>query len=124
MKLLADDVLEVPDRVEDLSDRERGRGVLADQAQRFLVLGRGAVLEPEQVVRLQVLSQSGGLDRRHPVVSVVQERDVGTELVAHRLEHTGQMVQVGARVPVLLDRLRAASGRFMVVPGLAAAGVG
>ena len=115
-QLFLDEGLVVPHGVEDLADRQRGGGVLADQAQRLLVLGRGAVLEPEQVVRLQGLAQLGGLDRGHPVVPVVQQRHLRAELVAHRLEHGRQVAQVGAGVPVLLHRERAAAGGLVVVP--------
>ena len=87
-----------------------------DQAQGLLVLGRGAVLEPEQVVGFQRLAQLRGLDRGHPVVPVVQQRDFRAELVPHRLEHGGQVAQVGPGVPVLLLRERAAPGRLVVVP--------
>ena len=86
-----------------------------DQAQRLLVFGRGAVLEPEQVVGFQRLAQLRGLDRGHPVVPVVQQREFRAELVPHRLEHGGQVAEVGAGVPVLLLRERAAPGRFVVV---------
>lgn len=33
----------------------------------------------------------------------MQQRHVGPELVAHSLEYTGQVVEVGARVPILFD---------------------
>ncbi len=77
-----------------------------------------------RVVRFEVFAEPGGLDGGHPVVAVVQQRDVGTELVPHGLEHPGEVVEVGAGVPVLLHRLRAAAGGFVVVPGFAAPGVG
>ena len=54
----------------------------------------------------------------------MQQRDVGAELVAHRLEHAGEVVQVGAGVPVLLDRLRAAARGLVVVAHRRVADVG
>ena len=64
-------LLVVPHRVEDLTDRQRGRGVLANEPERFLVLGRCAVLQLEQVVGLKRLAELRRLDGRHPVVTVV-----------------------------------------------------
>ena len=72
-QLVLDQVLAVPDRVEHLADRQRRRGVLADQAERLLVLGRRRVLHPEQAVGLERLAQPRRLDRRQPVVHVVQQ---------------------------------------------------
>ena len=82
---------------------------------RVLVLGRGAVLQPEQVVRLQRLAEPRGLDGRQPVVRVVQQRELRAELAAHRLEHGGDVPQVGAAVPVLLRGQRRALRRLVVV---------
>ncbi|GAA2273432.1 hypothetical protein GCM10009853_029080 [Glycomyces scopariae] len=114
-QLLADDLLVVPHGIEDLADRERGRGVLPDQAQRLLVLGGRDVFEPEQVVGFERLPELRGLDRGEPVVRVVQQREFGAELVPDGLEHPGHVAEVGARVPVLLGRTRAALGRLVVV---------
>ena len=68
---LGDQLLAVPDAVEDLTDRDRGGRVLADQPKRGLVLGGGGVLDPEHAVRLQRRAQPPGFDRRQPVVNVV-----------------------------------------------------
>ncbi len=57
-ELLADQRLVVPHGVEDLADGQRRGGVLTDQPQRLLVLRRRAVLQPEQVVRLQRLARA------------------------------------------------------------------
>ena len=73
-QLLGDELLELPDRGEDLADRQRHGGVPADVPQHLLVLRRGDVLEPEQVDRFQGLAQPGGLVRGEPVVRVVQQR--------------------------------------------------
>ena len=72
-QLFLDELLAVPDRVEHLADGERRHGVLADQAEIRLVLGRRRVLHPEQVERLECLAEPRGLDRRQPVVHVVQQ---------------------------------------------------
>ena len=114
-ELLADEQLVVPHRIEDLADRERGGGVLTDEPQRLLVLRRRAVLEPEQVVRFEGLAELCGLDGCHPVVAVVQQRKLRTELVAYRLEHRGKVTKVGAGVPVLLGGERSALGGLVVV---------
>ena len=114
-QLLLDQLLAVPDRVEDLADRERGRGVLADQTEVGLVLGRHRVLQPERAVRLEVLAEPRRLDRRQPVVDVVQQVDVparaprarprtaaGTERRYFSLDHSvlGRQVGVGRLVEI------------------------
>src|SRR5664279_5640957 len=50
-QLFGDQGLVVEDAVEDLPDRQRGRGLRPHPAQALLVLRRGDVLEPEQVER-------------------------------------------------------------------------
>ena len=102
--------------VEDLPDRQRRGGVLPDQAQGLLVLRRGAVLQPEQVIGFQRLAQLRGLDRGHPVVPVMEQRQFRAELVPDRLKHGRQVPQVRPGVPVLLQRERPAPGRLIVIP--------
>ena len=55
-QLVLDQVLAVPDGVEYLAYCQRRGGMLADQFERFLVLGRRAVLQPEQLIRLEHLA--------------------------------------------------------------------
>ena len=83
-QLFGDELLELPDRVEDLADRQRHGGVPADVPQHLLVLRGGDVLEPEQVQRLQRLTQAGGLVGVQPVVRVVQQRHLGPDVFAGR----------------------------------------
>src|SRR5262249_20277519 len=94
-ELLGDELLAVPDRVEDLADRQRRGGVLAHEAQVGLELGGDRVLEPEELVGLERLAQLRGFDRGEPVVHVVQEAQVGPEGVAH----VGDDVGDGGQVP-------------------------
>ncbi len=70
--------------------------------QRLLVLHRGAVLEPEEVVGLEVPAQACGLDRGQAVVRVVEEHDLGTELARRTRRHLAD-AEIARRVPVLLD---------------------
>jgi hypothetical protein len=70
-QLLGDQLLVVPDGVENLTDRQGRGGVLAHQPQRLLVLGGGAVLQPEEVVRLQALAELRRLDRSEAMMGVV-----------------------------------------------------
>ena len=85
-QLLADQLLAVVNRREHLAHRQRRRRVLPDQAEALLQLGRDRVLHPEQVIRLQLLAQPRRLDRRQPVVDVVQQVEVGPELAPRALE--------------------------------------
>ena len=84
-ELLGDQVLDVPDRVQDLADRDRGGGVLPDEPERLLVLRGCRVLHPEQPAVLDLLAEPGGLDRGEPVVHVVQQVEAEPEPLAHRL---------------------------------------
>src|SRR5437868_5174731 len=52
-ELILDQILGIPDRVEDLAHRERYHGVLPDQSEGFLVFGAGDILEPEQLIGLE-----------------------------------------------------------------------
>lgn len=100
----------------------------AYEPQRLLVLGGGAVLQPERTVRLQVLAEPGRLDGREAVVGVVEEWYPGAELGTYRLEHGGGVAEVGVRVPVLdqgpgllvEDALALCAGGVHAVDGLEA----
>ena len=63
-QLLLDEQLAVENRVEYLADGDGCGGVLADQAEALLELGRRGVFDPEQVVRLQAPAEAPGLNRR------------------------------------------------------------
>src|SRR2546426_9459966 len=85
-QLLADQILAVPDRVEDLADGERSRRVLPDEPERLLVLGGGGVLEPEQAIGVEILPQPRGLDRRHAVMAIRPQMKILTLRRAHPAE--------------------------------------
>ena len=99
-QLLLDQLLGVPDRIEDLAHRQRRGGVLADQPEGRLVLGGRRVLQPEQAIGLQVLAEPPGLDRREAVVDVVQQMDVPAQRVARLLEQLGHEAHVLRRAPL------------------------
>ena len=99
-------------RVEHLADGDRRHGVLADQPERVLVLGRRRILEPEQPVGLDRLAEARRLDRRQAVVDVVQQVEVEAELRAHGLEELRREVEVLLGRPRLL--LRPVLGRRLV----------
>jgi len=44
-ELLADKLLAIVDRIENFTDRQRRRGVLADEAEALLELGRNRIFE-------------------------------------------------------------------------------
>ncbi len=103
-QLLFDELLAVPDRIEHLADRERRHRVLADQAEVRLVLGRRRVFHPEQVEGLECLAQSRGLDRRQPVVHVVQQVRLRAESRAQRFEELRNVREVSLGRPDVLAR--------------------
>lgn len=94
---------------------QRGGGVLPDEAEGLLVLGRGRVLDPEHPEGFEVLAQVRGLDRGQPVVDVVQEVEVVAELLPYGGHVLGHPVQVLAGVPALL-RGQLSVGRLVGVP--------
>ena len=110
-----DQLLAVPDRVEHLAHRDGRGGVLADQAERRLVLGRRRVLDPERPVLLQRRAQPAGLDRRQAVVHVVQDVHAVAELFADVGHHLRREVQVGRGLPGVLLR-DVAAGRLVHLP--------
>src|SRR3546814_19098429 len=68
-----DQMLAVPDRAENLPDRKRRRRMLADQAERLLILRRGRTFDPEGTIRLEILAEPRRLERGQPVVDVVEQ---------------------------------------------------
>src|SRR3546814_9753483 len=92
-QLVLDQLAAIPDGVEDLTDRERGHRMLADQAERLLILGGGRILQPEQPIGFERLAQSGRLDRRQAVVNVVKQLDLVTVRHAQPFEQFGRVVR-------------------------------
>ena len=121
-QLLFDQLRAVVDRVEHFADRDRRRRVLADGAERRLVLRRDRILEPEQAVRLEALAQPRGFDRRQAVVHVVEQVDVEPDLAPKAVEQRWHEVQVALRAPHALERHPLL--RRLVVEGAAADAVG
>src|SRR5689334_3943726 len=81
-ELILDQVLAVPDRIENFADRERRRAVLADQTKRFLILRRRHVFQPEETIGLERSGELRALVRRQAVMYVVQEVRLEAERVA------------------------------------------
>jgi hypothetical protein len=54
-QLLADQLLRIPDGVEDLSNRKRRRRVLANEPKTVLQFRRNRIFQPKQVIRLSSL---------------------------------------------------------------------
>ncbi len=93
--------------VEELAHGERGRALLADQAEPPDVLGRDRVLEEEEAEALRVLAEAEGLGGGEPLVDVVEELDLVAELLAGRFEELERAPCVGRR---LEDRRRVEGG--------------
>lgn len=112
-QLVLDQILGVPDRVEDLAHGKRRDGMLADQLEDFLVLGRGYVFQPEQLVRLEHLAEVGGLLRGIAMVAIVQQVMVEAVSCPQLIKQLGHIVQRQPRVPAGHAR-EGGIGRFMV----------
>ena len=60
--------------------------MLPDNSEAFLQLRRDGILHPEEVKRLEFFAQTRRLDRRKPMMAVVQQMHIFAELLAHSLE--------------------------------------
>ena len=98
-QLVLDQVLGVPDRVEDLAHSQRRRRMLANQLECLLVFGRRAILKPEQLIGLEHLAEVGGLHRGIAMMAVVQQMMVEAIGRAQLVEQFRHVVQRLARVP-------------------------
>ena len=102
--------------VDDFADGDRCGGVLTDNAQEFLVLlGRGGIFHPEQVIRFKQLAEACSLNRAQTVVGIMQQDKILAVLVTNLFEDSRQRVEVRAGIPDLLDRHRGTTCRFIVV---------
>ncbi|SUI76180.1 Uncharacterised protein [Serratia quinivorans] len=88
-QLFFNQLFAVPDAVEHFADGDRRDGVLADQAETFLILRRRWVFHPEQAVLLNAFTEARRLDGRQAMVHVVQQVLIKTKAVAHRFEQFG-----------------------------------
>ena len=85
---------------------------VADAPEPLELVGRQRVLEEEQAVRLERLRQPDGLDRRQPLVDVVEQLQLGADGAADVVEQLGRSagvavgVVVGARERLARDRSR------------------
>src|SRR5579859_7116586 len=71
--LVANQVVRVPNGVEHFTHRNwRGR-MLAKDPKPLLQFSRSGVLDPEKMKGLQVLAQPACLDRRQPMMAVMQQ---------------------------------------------------
>ncbi len=107
------------DAVEHFADGNRGRRVLPDGAESLLELGGHGVFHPEQMIRLEALAEAGGLDRAQPVMDVVEELNLGSELAPEAFEEHRRELEIGLSAPGALRRQPAALGGLVVAAGLA-----
>ena len=104
----------VPNAVEDLADGQRCRRVAADEPEAILQLGRNWILQPEEMIGLQLLAQAGCLYGSEPVVNIVQQIQIVTQRFAQRLKELGNMAQILFRGPQALGR-QTTLGRLVVL---------
>src|SRR6266567_4691357 len=114
-QLLADQRLKVEHAVEDLADREGCERLRPHSSQGVLILGCGAVFEPEQVEGFQGSAQNRRLVRRESVVGVMQQRKLGAEFISDGCENSRYMSQVPSGVPCFLQGQSGSLGGLVVV---------
>src|ERR1700738_2346039 len=98
-QLLFDQLFAIPNAVEYFPHGKRRGGVLTNEAERSLVVRRNGIFQPEQAVGLQSFTQLCRLDRRQPMMRVMEQVDVPTERRAGRLEQLRCRGQILARRP-------------------------
>ena len=98
-ELLAHQLFCVPNAVEHLAHGQRGRGVLADEPESVLQLGRHRIFHPEKMKRLKLLAQTRCLDGSQPMVNIMQQVQIIAKGVAQRLKKLGNMAQIFFRGP-------------------------
>src|SRR3546814_1786685 len=102
----------IVNRVENLPDRQRRGGVLAYEPEALLVLGRYAILQPEQVVRFDFLPKSSRLNGSQPVMHIVQHVNIVTETLTDGREQFRDVIQILFGAPDMLRR-KLGVGRFV-----------
>src|SRR5216684_5878596 len=93
-KLLLDQLLAVINRVKDFPDRKRRSRVLAYQSKTLLQFRRRGIFQPKQSERFQLLAQSRRFNRSQTMMSIVQNMDLRSELLAQsgqQLRHKSQV---------------------------------
>src|SRR5215813_2439988 len=85
-ELLGNEYPRIPDGAKNLADRQRRRRVPAHDSVTFLKLSCHSVFQPEQMVRLETLSQPRCFDWRQPVMRIVQKMNVTAVLDTKRFE--------------------------------------
>src|SRR6266704_3234154 len=93
-ELFLNELLAILNRIEDFPDGQRGSGVLANQPKTFLQFRRCWVLKPEGPVWLKIFAQSRGFNRSQPVVGIVQNVNLRTELLAQSCEQLWNKTQI------------------------------
>ena len=112
-QLVLDQILGIPDAVEYFPHGQRRNGVLADQLERFLILGRRHVFKPEQLERLQHPAQIGRLLRGIAMMAVVQKMMIEAIGIAQLFKQFRHVIQGLARVPSSLAR-QGGIGRLII----------
>ncbi len=101
-QLLLDELLAIPDRIEDLAYGQRRGGVLADDAETVLVLRRHGIFHPERTVGLQILAQTTCLDGCEAMVHVVQQVHIPPQRFTRGSEQRRHRTQVFFGGPEIL----------------------
>src|SRR5579872_4703794 len=93
-ELLGNEQVRIPDGIEDLADRQRRGRMLADEPVRLLQLAGNRVFHPEKMIRFEALSQPRRLDRRQPVMNVVEQVKILSILHAKSFKQFWKVVQI------------------------------
>lgn len=88
-ELILNEILAVPDRIEDLTYSERGRGVLANEAEGLLVLHGGRIFDPEGAIGFEILPKTSSLNGFKAMVHVVEKVDIVANGLARSFEELG-----------------------------------
>src|SRR5712664_1785877 len=93
-QLFLDELLAIVNGIEDFTDGQRCSRVLPDEAEAFLQLRRNWIFEPEQLKRFEALPQAPCFNWCEPVMRVVQQVKIRSELLAQPFKYARHEVQV------------------------------
>src|SRR6185503_16892755 len=98
-ELFRDECRYIVNTVEHLADGDRRRRMPPHQAKSLLELGADGIFEPEEAIRLEILREPRGFDRRAAVMNVVEQVHVVAVRFADGLEELRGEAQVARGVP-------------------------
>ena len=87
--------------------------MVPDEPQSILIIGRGWVFHPKQIVLLDFLAKSRCLSGQQPMMHIMQQLQIRSKAISNRLEDARHVPQIFLCIPNLLIRQLAIFGDEM-----------